>query len=202
MPIASLVALGAARTDAASVQRSVRELAVRDLVEIEGETCGFVSDLIREVAYNTLARAERAKRHVLLASWLEDESSRRDRVDEFLEEIAYHWSAAAQLAADLGDIAGVPENVREIALVGLPPAAERADDREMYQAAKRLFGRMVDLLGSDVGSARRHALIGRARAATALRENDAAEADLDRVEQEAAVVGDGVAVARSPGSAW
>ncbi|HEY2330667.1 MAG TPA: adenylate/guanylate cyclase domain-containing protein, partial [Acidimicrobiales bacterium] len=151
---AALVALGASRTDAASVQRSVRDLAARDLVEIEGETCGFVSDLIREVTYNTLARSERAKRHVLLASWLEDESARRDRVDEFLEEIAYHWSAAAQLAADLGDLDGVPENVREIALVGLQRAAERADDREMYQAAKRLFGRMVELLGTDVGSAR------------------------------------------------
>ncbi len=193
---AALVALGASRTDAASVQRSVRDLAARDLVEIEGETCGFVSDLIREVTYNTLARSERAKRHVLLASWLEDESARRDRVDEFLEEIAYHWSAAAQLAADLGDLDGVPENVREIALVGLQRAAERADDREMYQAAKRLFGRMVELLGTDVGSARRHALIGRARAATALRENDAAEVDLDVVEREAAAVGDDVAIAR------
>jgi class 3 adenylate cyclase/tetratricopeptide (TPR) repeat protein len=195
--VGALVALGEARTDAATVQRALRALAAKDLVEIEGETCGFVSDLIREVAYNTLARAERAKRHVLLASWLEDESSRRERVDEFLEEIAYHWAAAADLASDLGEIDGVPENVREIALVGLQRAAQRADDREVYRAAERLFGRMVELFGDDRGSAWRHALIGRARARTALRENDAADTDLVAVEREAIASADDVALARA-----
>ncbi|MGD9797134.1 MAG: adenylate/guanylate cyclase domain-containing protein [Acidimicrobiia bacterium] len=195
--MAALVALGEARTDAASVQRALRELARKDLVEIDGETCGFHSDLIREVAYNTLARAERAKRHVRLAAWVEDESSRRDRVDEFLEEIAHHWASAAELAADLGDLEGVPENVRETALVALQRAAQRADDREVYTASKRLFDRMVTLLGDDAGGARRHALIGRARARTALRENDAAAADLDAVEREAVEVHDDVALARA-----
>jgi class 3 adenylate cyclase/tetratricopeptide (TPR) repeat protein len=195
--IAALVALGEARTDAASVQRALRELAGKNLVEVDEETCGFISDLIREVAYNTLARAERAKRHVLLATWLEDEASRRDRVDEFLEEIAFHRASAAELAAALGELDGVPENVHEIALVALQRAAQRADDREMHRASKRLFGRMVGLLGDDVGSALRHALIGRARATTALRENDEAAADLDIVEREALKAGDDVALARA-----
>ena len=70
-------------------------LAGRDLLVVDGGMVGFGSDLVREVAYSTLTKAERARRHARFAAWFEERVPEKERTDEILEELARHWSSAA-----------------------------------------------------------------------------------------------------------
>ena len=62
----------------------------------EDDAYTFRHILFRDVAYGTLARAERVRLHVAVAEWLEAYAS--DRLDEFVELLAYHYREAATLA--------------------------------------------------------------------------------------------------------
>ena len=77
----------------------------------------FVQALIREVAYNTLARKERKARHLAAARYFESLGS-----DELAGGLAGHYLAAQRLAADEAEAAALAAQAR-IALRG---AAERA----------------------------------------------------------------------------
>ena len=68
----------------------------KDLLELDDDEWSFRSDLVREVAYETLTKAERARRHFVLADWL------GSRADEDLQQVAHHYGAAALLAQELG----------------------------------------------------------------------------------------------------
>jgi hypothetical protein len=86
--------------DPAAIATALEWLLSRDLVtqaeEGEGDAYAFRHILFRDVAYGTLARAERVRLHVAVASWLE--AFARDRLDEFVELLAYHYREAATLA--------------------------------------------------------------------------------------------------------
>jgi class 3 adenylate cyclase/tetratricopeptide (TPR) repeat protein len=176
---------------------AVDALAARDLLAVRDERWEFRSDLVREVAYGTLTKAERARRHARFASWLEGASKEKERQDELLEDLARHYAVAAELVAEVGDVVGVPGDVAERALSTLQKAAERAEDREIHPVAARLYDQQLRLLGDEPGPARRHALIGRGRARTALRELEDAHADLEAAVLESRAVGDEVALARA-----
>ena len=77
----------------------------------------FVQALIREVAYNTLARKDRKVRHLAAARYFESLGS-----DELAGGLAGHYLAAQRLAADDAEAAALAAQAR-IALRG---AAERA----------------------------------------------------------------------------
>src|SRR5260370_9807132 len=66
------------------------------IVPGESGTFRFRHSLIRDVAYGTLAGAERVRLHGKIAAWLE--TSAGDRLDEFTELIAYHYREAVVLA--------------------------------------------------------------------------------------------------------
>ncbi|HEX9038909.1 MAG TPA: adenylate/guanylate cyclase domain-containing protein [Ktedonobacterales bacterium] len=86
--------------DPAAVASALEGLLARDvLAPIEGaeETYTFRHILFRDVAYGTLARAERVRLHLAVAGWLEGFAA--DRLDEFVELLAYHYREAATLAA-------------------------------------------------------------------------------------------------------
>lgn len=92
-----------ARDDAASahqtteVEAALDGLMERDLImATDGGAFTFRHILVRDVAYNALARAERMRLHLVVARWLENFAA--GRIDEFVELIAYHYSQAAQLA--------------------------------------------------------------------------------------------------------
>ena len=57
-------------------ERALSALADRDLVVLEDGEFAFKSELIREVAYGTLTKAERARRHAALGGWLADRGRR------------------------------------------------------------------------------------------------------------------------------
>lgn len=85
------------------VREGLEDLARRGLLHrressLPGlEAYGFAHGLIREVAYGRLPRAERARRHLAAAGWLEAESG--ERAEEWAESLARHYASAAELAA-------------------------------------------------------------------------------------------------------
>ncbi len=194
-PLAALEALAETR-GATAVSATLESLVARDLLAVDNGFVGFGSDLVREVTYGILTKAERARRHASLTSWLATRSA-SDRSDELLEELARHASLAAELTAEVGHVRGVPEDIRDQAVAALDQAATRADEREVHLVSVRLYDQQVRLLGNEVSARRRHALVGRARAHAALRHHDLARADLELALSEAREVGDDLVVARA-----
>ena len=80
---------------------SVDRLVEREMLRpaVRGELI-FRHILIREVAYGTLPRGERALHHGAAGRWLEGRSAGRE--DELAELIAFHYREAAVLAAAAG----------------------------------------------------------------------------------------------------
>ncbi len=153
-PIAAVLAL-AARPDA---RRLLDGLAERDFLAIEHDDFRFKSELIREIAYGTLTKAERARRHASVAPVL------AARGDHAVDQAAHHLATAAELVDELGAVDGVPADVRAQAIAMLMRAAERDESVESWLPAERHHDRALSLLGADNTGERRTALLGRARA--------------------------------------
>ena len=195
-PVGALVAM-AAGSGREPIRAGLSGLIAKDLLSLRDGQVGFASDLIREVAYGTLTKAERARRHAHLASWLEKAAAEKERSDELLEELARHYATAAELTVEIGPVDGVPPDILDRALLALDGAAERAEDRETALTSARLFEQQLRLLGQGADPRRRHALVGRARALTSLRRLDEARADLELALSEAEGAGDDIARARA-----
>ena len=196
-PMGALLALGGSR---GGVADAVHELVAKDLLVVDEGQCEFRSDLVREVVYGMLTKAERARRHAVLAAWIETQSLELQGdtpSDEVLAEVARHWTTAAQLAAELGGVEGVPSDIVRRAVTALERAGERAEDRELHVIARRVHSQLLDLLGEEPSPERRHALVGRARANTALRADQEAMDDLEVALAEARGANDDVALARA-----
>ncbi|MDQ1461044.1 MAG: hypothetical protein QOI08_2528 [Actinomycetota bacterium] len=153
-PIAAVLAL-AGRPDA---RRLLDGLAERDFLAIEHDEFRFKSELIREIAYGTLTKAERARRHAQVAPVL------AARGEQAVDQAAHHLATAAELVDELGAVDGVPRDVREQAIATLMRAADRDESVESWLLAERHHDRALALLGPDNTEARRTALLGRARA--------------------------------------
>jgi class 3 adenylate cyclase len=96
-------------------KRLVANLSRRDLLVPLGAGWGFKHVLIRDVAYETMPRSERARLHLELARWLEG------RRDADSQAIAGHYASAVALGT---------QDAREDAVRTLLRAA--ADAREVY----------------------------------------------------------------------
>ncbi|MDQ1379400.1 MAG: hypothetical protein QOJ71_119, partial [Actinomycetota bacterium] len=153
-PLAAVLAL-AGRPDA---RRLLDDLAERDFLAIEHDEFRFKSELIREIAYGTLTKAERARRHAQVAPVL------AARGEQAVDQAAHHLATAAELVDELGAVDGVPHDVRAQAIATLMSAAERDESVESWLMAERHHDRALALLGPENTEARRTALLGRARA--------------------------------------
>lgn len=120
--------------DEALSSLEAREFIRRQLVsEIEGdETYSFRHASIREVAYNTLPRAERRERHAAVARLIEERLS--GQPGALAEVLAHHWLAA-------GD--------SKRAIDYLLAAAEQADNSWAKQEAIALYTEVMSLLSDD-----------------------------------------------------
>ncbi|HZO74801.1 MAG TPA: adenylate/guanylate cyclase domain-containing protein [Ktedonobacteraceae bacterium] len=79
------------------IETALDGLLSRDmLVSSAGDVYAFRHILIRDVAYNTISRAQRVLLHSKIAAWLE--STEADRLDAFAALIAYHYREAVLLA--------------------------------------------------------------------------------------------------------
>src|SRR4051794_11590097 len=168
----------------------VDALVGQEMLYVESGELNFRSDLVREVAYDTLTKADRARRHSTLAAALATAG------DDDLEHLAYHYSAAAFLMIGIGPVDGVPEDIDHLAVDALCRAADHALSRDMRRPAIHFLDDAL-ALGSADGSDTRRIRLSRAEARAALHDLDGANEDLDVARADAEAAGDRAAVARS-----
>ncbi|GAC1539721.1 MAG: adenylate/guanylate cyclase domain-containing protein [Acidimicrobiales bacterium] len=147
------------------------------------------SELVREVAYGTLTKAERARRHARLASWLASRAGDHPR-DDVLDDLSHHWAAAASLIAEVGGIEGLAPDTLDHALTWLERAAQRAIQRELWLPAATLLDTVVRLAPPGERWHRPAILLERARARVGMHDVEGASADLEAVREAATISGD------------
>ena len=134
----------------------------------------FVQAIVRTIAYETIGRRERKRRHLASARHLESVGG-----EELTEVVAAHYVDAYRLAPDDDDAA----EIRDSALRTLVRAAERAASLAAPGEAERLIGSAIDLTEDD---RERAALLERA-GIFALTDGQPATADGRLTEAAAAV---------------
>jgi tetratricopeptide (TPR) repeat protein len=114
---------------------------------------GFLQDLLRKVAYETLAKADRKARHLAAAAFLE----RTLAEQEVVEVVASHYLAAYEAAPDAADAA----EIRTKAGQQLAKAGERAASLGANEEAVRYFSQAAELEDDPVKKAELHEQAGR-----------------------------------------
>jgi class 3 adenylate cyclase/tetratricopeptide (TPR) repeat protein len=119
--------------------RATRTSSVRDQVEYS-----FWHALVRDVAYSQIPRAERARKHVAAAEWIEEMAG--ERVTDHAELLAYHYAQALDLtrAAGGSDAAKLEQAARRFLVL----AGDRAMSLDLTKADS-YYSRALDLFASD-----------------------------------------------------
>ena len=112
---------------------------------------GFLQDLLRRVAYETLAKGERKKKHLAAAEFLEQTWGEA----EVVEVVASHYVDAYQAAQDAPDALAIKAKAGEL----MARAGERAASLAAAAEARRYFEQAADLSDEESGRA---ALLGQA----------------------------------------
>jgi len=143
---------GQVRERLASVMRM--ELVRPDQASFAGEEAyRFRHLLIRDAAYQALAKQTRSELHERFAAWLERAAA--DRLLEYEEIVAYHLEQAYRYRIELGTPDAHAQDLAQRAGTLLGDAGERADRRGDVAATVDLLGRAVDLLAEDLPRRRR-----------------------------------------------
>jgi tetratricopeptide (TPR) repeat protein len=122
----------------------IDRLVDKDLVRSTGaDIFAFRHILIREVAYQTLTRAERGRLHAAAAAWLEGLA--RDREDSLAELIGYHYREAAVIATAQRPAEADTQPVRDKAVTWLSRAGEVAAAGAASLEASRHLRSAIDL---------------------------------------------------------
>lgn len=153
------------------------------LLEIIDSKWRFRSDVVREVAYQTLTKLVRAQRHAGTAAVMRDDA----RIP--IDQVAHHAARAAELVAEVGPVAGVPNDIADRAVRLLREAAKRAMDVGAFNQARGQSSRALDLGPSDPVIARELLLL-RAQAQAERRAGAPARADAEDVLAAAIAAGD------------
>jgi class 3 adenylate cyclase/tetratricopeptide (TPR) repeat protein len=161
----------------------LEQLLQSGLLEIDGPTWEFRSDVVREVAYQTLTKLVRAQRHGGTAAVM----FREQKVP--IEQVAHHAACAAELAAEIGPVPGLPDDIADQAVGLLYEAAKRSMDVGAFNQVRRQTTRALDLGPSDATIARELLLL-RAQAQTERRLLAPALADADDALEAAVAAGD------------
>ncbi|MHB1855434.1 MAG: ATP-binding protein, partial [Acidimicrobiales bacterium] len=176
--IRSLAAMARSR-GIETIDAALGEVVARDLLKVEATRWEFRSDVVREVLYEILTKSERSRRHWNLASWVSEVSSKAKREDEFLEQVAHHFAAAAALTNEIGPVTGVPADAVTVAVGALRRAAGWALGRELLLSAVRMLDRAVELIPPDATGLLHPVLMDRAQARIQMRELAGARRDLE-----------------------
>jgi len=107
---------------------------------------GFLQDLMRRVAYETLSRRERRLRHLAAAAHLEATAADED---ELVEVLAAHYHAAYEAVPDADDA----DRVRERAQALFVRAAARAESLGAPGEAQRYYAHAAELTDDDAARA-------------------------------------------------
>lgn len=133
------------------VDQALTHLVADEIMEVTGHTWSFRSDLVREVAYQTITKADRALSHLGIARYVEDgPATRQPRPVWVIDQLAHHYGAAVALAAELGPVgrtATFPADLADQARRWVVEAAEGAKRDHALPTAVRLYGQALTLLG-------------------------------------------------------
>jgi class 3 adenylate cyclase/tetratricopeptide (TPR) repeat protein len=137
--------------DEASVHDRLADVLRRELVRpnrasnLLGQTeYTFWHAMIRDVAYGQIPRAGRELKHLAVARWLKRTVA--DRISDFAEELAYHYTEALDLARASG--IAISPDVRAEAASGFLLAGERAAPLDADRATG-YFRRALELMAAD-----------------------------------------------------
>ena len=136
--------------DPNDIDTSLRVLQDRDLIvsrlssRISGEReFTFKHVLTRDVAYESLPHRERPAAHARVAAWIE--ATAGDRVGEFNELLAYHFSTAALASREGGTDVAEAERLRTKAFTYLLDASSDSRRRQVLKKARRLADEALGL---------------------------------------------------------
>jgi class 3 adenylate cyclase len=138
--------------DGEAAAAAIDDLVERDFVRrTGGNSVTFRHILIREVAYGTLPRRERARLHGAAGTWLEAQASAAGREDELAELVAFHLREAALIGSLIGPTTegdGAEEQTRDLharAVHWLRRAAEVATASAAIPEADRHLQAAIEL---------------------------------------------------------
>ncbi len=154
------------------------------MIAIDSGWWQFRSDVVREVAYQTITKRSRALRHVGVSRWL------ATRQGATLNDRAHHAAAAAELLQELGPIGGVPASTRDDAVHILIEAAEAAYRVGSQKRGVELAHRALDLVDDSDADARRRLLYLYANGLVETRSSKLAWATLAELLESARAAGD------------
>jgi class 3 adenylate cyclase/tetratricopeptide (TPR) repeat protein len=125
----------------APVESELRALGDKELVRaVDREIFRFDHQLIRDVAYEGIAKRRRAELHERLA----------DRLPGAPDELlGYHRERAVVLRRELGEPEAATARLAARASTSLAAAARRAAQRDDHGAASALYERAIAMAGSD-----------------------------------------------------
>ena len=176
----ALAALAQARGQSLDEQ-ALDELVARELLEEDAGAWSFRSELVREVSYDTLTKADRARRHAAVGVWMTERRRTLGREDDELEPIAHHLSTAALLQQSLGAIQGVPADIGPRALRAIERAAMAAKTRGLHSGSIFLLDRALELLDPSDRANVHRVLLARASGFATLRMVEQGLADVEAV---------------------
>ena len=130
--------------DPGAVESAVDALIERDLVRPSARGgLTFRHILIREVAFGTLPRAERARLHAAAGRWLAEEAAGTGREEELAELVAFHLREAVTLGGMLG--VAPDEALTALAVMWLRRAADAAAAGAATVEAARHLNAAIEL---------------------------------------------------------
>jgi class 3 adenylate cyclase/tetratricopeptide (TPR) repeat protein len=129
-----------------SVDTQLAALVRKDLIRSEGtgnETFRFDHQLIRDAAYDGMAKELRADLHERFADWLQAHAAVAD------ELLGYHLERAVVLRRELGETQATTAELAARASSRLSTAGRRAAQRDDQAAASALLERAIALVEAD-----------------------------------------------------
>ncbi len=131
----------------ALVKKEVLSLQVDPVSPGRGQY-GFLQELVRRVAYETLSKKDRRDKHLAAARFIE--GIRGADEDEFVEIVATHYLAAWRAAPEADDAGDIKDRARS----SLERAGERAASLAAHVEAQRYFEEAAELTDDPAVRAR------------------------------------------------
>lgn len=178
-PVTGLARMAQVRLDIEDITPLMSQLVDDDLLVIVGSRYEFRSDLVRDVAYATLTKTDRAVTHHAIASYLDNLDPSQHRMAIVLT-IARHYAAAFELLEGLGGVGELSsDDVKDKAIYWLNEAGNRSLSNGAPAEAEHWYSIGVELV--DEPETKAGFLYGRARARSDIRDVAGARADLEAI---------------------
>ncbi len=148
--LGALAALGAAPDEILPTVRTLarKQLFRSDQAALPGQDAyRFRHILIREAAYERVAKEVRARWHAAFADWLE--SLAGERVSEYEELLGHHLAEAARYRLEIRDIGAETQMLAGRAATLFRRVADRAAAQGDFMAAAGLLRRVAGLLPAE-----------------------------------------------------